>query len=229
MKYKHLFFDLDHTLWDGHRSAAESIAELYDRYNMEQYGIASAEDLVLAFHEINYHLWEEFEHKNITIEELLKTRFELLLAKFGISNNKMAANLSSDYRVLQEIKQIYLPYIHEVLSYLQPKYALHVFTNGIDPLSVERKMGGIRHYFCEVIGSYSSGYFKPHAISFQTALAKAGAQAEHSLMIGDSQHTDIIGAINMGMDCVWLNQRKQTILTQATYEISCMSELMQLL
>ena len=229
MKYKHLFFDLDHTLWDGHRSTAESIAELYDRYNMAQYGIANAEEFVLAFHEINYRLWEEFEHKIISIQELLDNRFRLLLAKFGISNNQMAANLSSDYRVLQEIKQIYLPYIHEVLSYLQPKYALHVFTNGIDPLSVERKMGGIKHYFCEIIGTYHSGYFKPHTIAFQTALAKANAQPHESLMIGDSQHTDIIGAANIGMDCIWLNQRKQTILTQATYEISCMSELLQLL
>lgn len=229
MKYKHLFFDLDHTLWDGHNSSAESIAALYSTHNMLQYGIASANDLVIAFHEINYQLWEDMENYRITRDELVDTRFKLLLAKFGLKNDNMAANLAIDYHKKQEQTQVYIPYIHEVLSYLQPKYTLHIFTNGIDPLSVERKMSGIKHYFTEIIGSYTSGYFKPHPISFETALAKTDAEIHHSLMIGDSQHTDIIGAIKMGMDCVWLNQRKQTVLAQPTYEISCLSELMQLL
>lgn len=229
MKYKHLFFDLDHTLWDGHSSSAETIATLYNAYDMQQYGISSAEDLVITFHEINYQLWDDLENYRITRDELIDTRFKLLLAKFSLKNDDMAANLSMDYKEMQETTQVYMPYIHEVLSYLQPKYTLHIFTNGIDFINVERKMAGIKHYFTEIIGSYTSGYFKPHPISFETAFTKTDAEVHHSLMIGDSQHTDIIGAVNMGMDCVWLNQRKQTILAQPTYEISCLSELMQLL
>lgn len=229
MKYKHLFFDLDHTLWDGHNSSAESIVALYNTYNMKQYNIVSADDFVTAFHEINYQLWDDLENHRITRNEVIDTRFKLLLAKFDLENDNMAANLAIDYHKTQKTQLVYMPNTRNVLSYLKSKYTLHIFTNSPNPQSVERKIVDIKHYFTEIIGSYSSGYSKPHTISFETALEKAGAEIHHSLMIGDSQSTDIIGAVNMGMDCVWLNQRKQVVLAQPTYEISSLSELMQLL
>ena len=45
MNYKHLFFDLDHTLWDFDRNSAESIAELFDSFGLADAGSALREGL----------------------------------------------------------------------------------------------------------------------------------------------------------------------------------------
>ena len=34
MPYKHLFFDLDHTLWDTDRNALESLYEIYNEIKL---------------------------------------------------------------------------------------------------------------------------------------------------------------------------------------------------
>ena len=33
-KYKHIFFDLDHTIWDFDKNAEETLYELYDIYRL---------------------------------------------------------------------------------------------------------------------------------------------------------------------------------------------------
>ena len=38
-KYKHLFFDLDHTLWDFEANARATLEELYTTLSLEEKGI----------------------------------------------------------------------------------------------------------------------------------------------------------------------------------------------
>ena len=39
MKYKHLFFDLDHTLWDFEANSRQTLEELYQKMGLQARGI----------------------------------------------------------------------------------------------------------------------------------------------------------------------------------------------
>ena len=45
-KYQHLFFDLDHTLWDFDTNAKETLIELFDRYELAQHGLFEVHDFI---------------------------------------------------------------------------------------------------------------------------------------------------------------------------------------
>jgi len=36
-KYKHLYFDLDHTLWDFETNSAHTLEELFSKYHLNEY------------------------------------------------------------------------------------------------------------------------------------------------------------------------------------------------
>ena len=44
MQYKHLFFDLDHTLWDFETNAKESLYDLYHNHTLANKGIPVFDD-----------------------------------------------------------------------------------------------------------------------------------------------------------------------------------------
>ena len=39
MKYKHLFFDLDHTIWDFEANSRTTLVELYEEMKLEERGV----------------------------------------------------------------------------------------------------------------------------------------------------------------------------------------------
>ena len=41
-KYKHIFFDLDHTIWDFDKNAEETLHELYQIYRLHEIGVPAA-------------------------------------------------------------------------------------------------------------------------------------------------------------------------------------------
>jgi putative hydrolase of the HAD superfamily len=94
-------------------------------------------------------------------------------------------------------------------------YILHIITNGFDDAQFNKlRFTGIDHYFKTVTTSESAGYKKPNPEYFYHALQKAGAEKEHSLVIGDGLRTDVAGAINTGLDVLWFNPgRKQVELS----------------
>ena len=44
MKYKHIFFDLDHTLWDFEASSEFTFKKMYDHFELFSKGISNVED-----------------------------------------------------------------------------------------------------------------------------------------------------------------------------------------
>jgi putative hydrolase of the HAD superfamily len=65
MTYKHLFFDLDHTLWDFERNSAESLTDIYHNFELINHGVMSLGDFVRVFLEINTQLWNDFDQGRI--------------------------------------------------------------------------------------------------------------------------------------------------------------------
>jgi putative hydrolase of the HAD superfamily len=118
----------------------------------------------------------------------------------------------------------------EVLEQLKQRYELHIITNGFDESqSTKLAASGIRHFFGHVITSSQSGFKKPAPAMFQWALEQVGAQADEALMIGDDLLVDVKGASDVGMDQVYFNPTKKTHNAEVTYEVSCLSQLPEIL
>jgi putative hydrolase of the HAD superfamily len=77
-----------------------------------------------------------------------------------------------------------------------------------------------------VITSESSNSLKPHKEIFEFALEKTGANKQESIMIGDSIEVDIQGAINAGIDQVYVNHLKGNHHSiKPTYTVYSLKEL----
>jgi putative hydrolase of the HAD superfamily len=61
MKYKHIFFDLDHTLWDFDANADKTLIDMYEAFNLESLGINDLKKFLLEYHQINKQMWLDYE------------------------------------------------------------------------------------------------------------------------------------------------------------------------
>ena len=94
MKYKHLFFDLDHTLWDFNANAEESLTELYGYFKLESKAIVSFHQFYSIYLNHNKILWSRYEKGYISVEELKWRRMWRTLLDFHIADEKLAKDMS---------------------------------------------------------------------------------------------------------------------------------------
>ena len=226
MKYRHLFFDLDHTLWDFEKNASETLHTLYERHNFARFGTFAVEDFMQVYSNINHALWRLYQGNKISQDQLREVRFTRTLAKLGVPEDQVPATISDEFTDILPLKSAVFPFTHEVLDYLKPNYRLHLITNGFnDVQALKLASSNLTHYFQELITSEHSGHLKPDPRMFAHALKRTGATAAESLMIGDNLECDVLGAYNAGIDQVYFNPDKRRHFNTITHEISCLSEL----
>ena len=226
MKYRHLFFDLDHTLWDFEKNANETLHTLYERHDFARYGTFSVDEFIRVYSDINHALWRLYQSNKITQTQLRDVRFTRTLTRLGLTEDQIPADISAEFTDILPLKSAVFPYTHEVLDYLKPNYRLHLITNGFNDIQgLKLVSSNLTHYFEEVITSEHSGHLKPDPRMFQHALERTGAAAAESLMIGDNLECDVLGAYNAGIDQVYFNPDKRRHFAQTTYEISSLAEL----
>jgi len=206
IKYKHIFFDLDHTIWDFDKNAEETLYELYDIYRLDEIGLPSASRFIETYTRNNHKLWAEYHTGKITKNELREIRFKQTFLELGVRPDLVPLAFEDHYVNLCPTKTNLLPHAHETLQYLKSKYNLHLITNGFKETS-EYKIGNtnIGGYFQHVIISEIIGVNKPDKAIFEHALNLAGAEKAESLMIGDSLEADVYGALNFGIDAIFFN------------------------
>ena len=226
MKYRHIFFDLDHTLWDFEKNANETLRTLFERHNFVRFGTFTVEQFISVYSDINHALWRMYQNNKITQQQLREVRFVRTLTKLGVAEDQIPATISAEFTDILPQKSAVFPYTHEVLDYLKPNYRLHLITNGFNDMqSLKLASSKLTHYFEEIITSEHSGHLKPDPRMFRHALERTGATAAESLMIGDNLECDVLGAYNAGIDQVYFNPDKRRHFNQITHEISCLSEL----
>jgi putative hydrolase of the HAD superfamily len=227
--YKHVFFDLDHTLWDFDGNTTEAIREIYEIFGSRDWSF-SFDDFIKYFHEANNFLWEKFNHGLIDRLELRDTRFKMILGNLGISEDKVPLEIGDKYLEIAPSKSKVLPFTYQVLDYLQPKYQLHIISNGFDDVQHRKmKASNIYHYFDKIITSDNSGHRKPQKEIFEYAMDQAGASRADALFIGDNLDTDILGAQNAQIDHIYYNPENRSHSFSVTYEISSLHEIMNIL
>jgi putative hydrolase of the HAD superfamily len=231
MKYKHLFFDLDHTLWDFDANARVTLQQLHIDLNLVDKGIHDFDLFYKNYLVHNEKLWARSRSGYIRQEELRIKRMWLTLLDFQIADGDLARQLSELFLQLLPTRTILFPDAREVLQYLTDKgYQLHLITNGFELVQHEKlKSSGINHFFKEVITSEGSNSLKPQKEIFDYALNRTGAAVKESIMIGDSIEVDIAGAIAAGMDQVHVNHINAEQSLIPTYTVTELKQLKEFL
>ncbi|RZK83436.1 MAG: noncanonical pyrimidine nucleotidase, YjjG family, partial [Pedobacter sp.] len=115
---KHIFFDLDHTIWDFDRNAHETLMELYEVYKLKELGLTSAENFIATYTVNNHQLWAQYHVGKITKEALRQERFRKTFLDLGLQPEVIPANFESDYVAMGPTKTNLFDGAEKVLTYL---------------------------------------------------------------------------------------------------------------
>jgi putative hydrolase of the HAD superfamily len=223
--YEHIFFDLDHTLWDFSANCAETLTDLYERHQLHRLDIPLP-DFITHYREINDKLWDDLHKGKVSIEEVRNDRFLHTFKRFGLEPHHIPEGLDEQFISLCPTKSNVFPHTHDTLDYLSEHYILHILTNGFrETQRTKLRSAGLEEYFEYVIHADESGYMKPDKRMFDYALQTTGTTVQQSIMIGDDLYADVLGAKNVGMDHVFVNRVEKQHHEILTYEIDCLSTL----
>lgn len=227
---KHVFFDLDHTLWDFEKNSEQALSEIIARCQDDCDFNFTLQEFLDVYKPINEMMWVLYRDNKITKEDLRIRRFGDALKKFGINDLKIAEHIADEYVKISPKKTNLFPHAMDALDYLSHKYKLHIITNGFAEIqSTKLKMSKIDIFFDEVITSEAIGVKKPHPLIFSHALEQAGATKGNSIMIGDNYDADILGAINSGIPAIYFNMDLKQELHNNVKQITNLKELIGLL
>ena len=231
MQYRHLFFDLDHTLWDFETNAKLTLSNLYTNNELHTRGIS---DFEVFFERYSYHnerLWDRYTKGFIKQDELRWKRMWLALLDFKLADEPLARELAVQFLEQLPAQKSLFPYTVEILTYLKEKnYRMHLVTNGFEKVQHHKiQQSNLDSFFDQVITSEASNSLKPNKEIFDYALSKTGALVEESIMIGDNQDADIQGGINAGMDTIFVNHLNVVPRVKPTYVVYHLKELENIL
>lgn len=200
---KHIFFDLDHTLWDFDKNSELAFAQIFQQHNID----INIKTFIEIYIPINHACWKLYEKNLISTEDLRLERLKQTFAalNYPISEENMEVIVNQYIHILPEFTHLFEHTI-DVLAYLSQKYTLHIITNGFLEVQ-DRKLDNakMKHFFKTVTNAETAGAKKPDAKIFQHALSQAQAHKAESIMIGDSMHADIQGALDFGMKALFFN------------------------
>ncbi len=231
-QYKHILFDLDHTLWDFNTNCSDTLLELYQEHGLDNILKTEFEPFKKQYLKINATMWAQYNNNQISKEEMRLMRFNLVLQYFGVHNNVLSIRLDDEYIDKCPKKEKLIEGTIEILDYLAPNYTLHILTNGFqETQETKLKNSKINNYFKEMTTSESCGLTKPSPSFFKYHLKKIRATPSECIMIGDNINTDIRGAYASKIDSVLFDQSKSTnsFKGKQTYLITELNQLKQIL
>lgn len=231
MRYEHIFFDLDHTLWDFKTNSRNVLSELFELHLKPRNPRISFNNFYYTYQSVNDLWWAQYRAEKVDKESLRTGRFRDSLHRFGIVDESLTEVLSQGYVDRSPYLTSLFPNALEVLGHLLEKgYRMHIITNGFEEVQhIKIRESGLRRYFEEVITSEQAGVKKPDPGIFKYALERTSAPLDKSMMIGDNLHADIQGAKEIGMDQVWFDPHSNGQDGHATHRISDLKELKSIL
>jgi YjjG family noncanonical pyrimidine nucleotidase len=224
---KHIFFDLDHTLWDFEKNSALAFEKIFEELNFD----ISSQQFMDIYNPINVAYWKLYEKNEIDQETLrvnrVKDAFEALNYAITLDEINIISNLFIDY--LTSNNHLIEGTI-ETLEYLKDKYVLHIITNGFSFVQeVKLQKSNLDKYFVTITNSEEAGHKKPHENIFKHALTIANASKTESIMIGDSYEADVLGAQNFGIKAVFFNPANEMVSNEEIIQIQSLTQLKNIL
>jgi putative hydrolase of the HAD superfamily len=209
MKYKDLFIDFDDTLYDTHGNAVIALSETFEAFHLERY-FSDPQTFYDAYWWANIDLWGRYSKGEITRDYLIVERFRRPLSEGqGLEvTEALCLEMSDRFLDFCATKSGVVDGAHELMDYLrQQGYRMHMTSNGFHEVQYKKLAScGLRDYFDTIILSEDAGANKPSPAFFDYALRYSGASRETTLMIGDNLQTDILGALNAGIDALLFNR-----------------------
>ncbi|MBN2520261.1 MAG: YjjG family noncanonical pyrimidine nucleotidase [Bacteroidales bacterium] len=228
-RYKHIYFDLDRTLWDFENNSRTALKRIFKKYGL--FSEIDDFDLFLKRYAIhNDRLWESYRKGQIKKNELRTTRFKNTLNDFGIKDIRLAKLIDENYIIQSPHGKHLVPNAIDILEYLKNNYSLYIITNGFKEVQyLKLQNSGLIKYFNTIFTSDKVGSSKPEKRFFQVALSTVNASKKESLVIGDDLEIDIIGARNFGIDQIYFNPDSLPHTEEVTYEIRSLKEIEKIL
>ena len=232
-KYRDLYIDFDDTLYDTHGNSVLALAELFDLLRLDRY-FAEPQLFYAEYWKTNIDLWTRYSKGEITRDYLIVERFRRPLS-FG-------EGLEPTEQQCLEASDLFLDFCsskpglvdgaRELMDYLrQQGYKMHMCSNGFHEVQYKKlRACGLTDYFDTIVLSEDAGANKPSQAFFYYALRVTGAQKDTTLMIGDNLQTDILGAMQAGLDAAFFNRFPEYPAEEPVdYEVKSLSELMAIL
>ena len=229
--YKHVFIDLDDTIWDFHLNAKNSLHTAFNNLGLDAH-FESFEYFFQLYLKRNHELWDLYGKGEISKTTLQAERFRYPLLQAGIESEELGKKMGEMYLKLLPERTILIPHARELLDYLSAKYTLTIISNGFMEVQHRKlKNSNIAHYFAHVVLSEDVNVLKPDRKIFDFALKLNDAKAEESIMIGDIFQADVIGAKNAGIDQIFFNRHKRELNENetATYIVNSLEEIFEIL
>lgn len=230
MKYKHIFFDLDRTLWDFETNSQDTLTEIFNEYELGRIEDCKLNDFIQRYERHNAELWDAYRKGTLEKDVLRTERFRRTLADYGVDAPELARQIGFFYVQRSPEKTALFPYTIEMLKTLNELYTLHIITNGFEEVQhVKLAKSEMRKYFDHVITSEKAGVKKPEPAIFEYAMVVTGAKTDESLMVGDDLPVDLLGAKGVGIDQAYFNPKEIAHAEEVTFEYRKHQELVDYL
>lgn len=223
----HLFFDLDHTLWDFDANSRLVLEQLFDELNLAEISSKSFDVFYPIYRRHNEYLWGLYSQHRIGKARLRLARFEHALRDIGLDDKALAMGMADEYVKRGPHQNKLIDGALETLSALAPHYQMHIVSNGFHEVQ-ELKMvtSGLRPFFEHIITSERASARKPDVRIYRFAEQLAGCEPSQAIMIGDRIETDIAGALSAGWRSVHFDP---ALSMTAQHRVSHLSEVPALL
>jgi putative hydrolase of the HAD superfamily len=231
LRYQHIFWDLDHTLWDFETNSVQSLLATWHFFDLQSKGITDFKDFNHVYHEINDKLWDRFRKGFISRTEMRWKRMAKTLLHYKVLDEPLAKLMGEKYLEYLPEQKALMPNALELLQYCANKgYQQHMITNGFEATQWQKmRNSNIDGFFTHVITSEEAMALKPKPEIYEYATAKAKCTAAEAIMIGDAVDVDVKGAMDFGMDAVWFNPNNLVSTQASTLVIADLADLMHFL
>jgi putative hydrolase of the HAD superfamily len=204
-KYRAALFDLDDTIFDHQhhrREALSAVARAVPRLAVvDLLDLEAAHDVHLQRTHIG------LLDGRLSVQGARTERMHALLADFGVERDAGRVDrCEAIYRAAYDREWQAVPGVRELLHSLRDRRIwLGVITNGL--LSEQTaKLERVGLEVDALICSEEVGSRKPARDFFAHAVGRAGVAPSECVVVGDLWDVDIRGALDFGIDAIWLNR-----------------------
>ena len=205
MQYSTFLFDADDTLLDFQKAERTALRQV-----LLAFGITPTDELMDRYSVINASLWHAFERGEVTKEDIKNERYRRLFEEFGVGQGINTREVNDRYLAFLSQGGFLVEGAATLCQALKKSGCqLYIITNGVPHTQRMRlEHSGLAPLFSDIFVSEAVGAQKPFKAFFDYVLSHIDEQDKRRiLVVGDSLGSDIQGAVNAGLDCVWYNPK----------------------